>query len=204
MRSMIGQFDEAREGFLQAIAIAKDVGNRLGEAVALGRLASIRDDDSDSQRVELDFEDALRIAEEVGSPRTKIRLHFLYGDWLLDRGHVDRAAHHFRAAAPMPDRKGHLQNGPALGALGFLCAQRGQFTEAETHFKSGAPLAQAESKHAFGLFCAYQAKAYFLDPNQPHEAPVEALDRVIAELGCTPGLAGSKTLIYPRLRPRHG
>ena len=109
-------------------------------------------------------------------------------------------AHHFRAAALMPDGEG-FTNGPALGALGYLCARHGQFIEAEAHL-SVEPLAQAEFNTPQACFSLTKLKPIYWIPIERIKPPLTHLIASSLSLGALHSPRWFKNVIYTQLKRR--
>src|SRR5260221_4798278 len=144
IRYRLGQWDLAEENFRQSLRIARELGHRGGEAMALLALGLLSRRRRQVDRAEEHFQRALGLATDSGTERERLLAREFLGELALDRGNLREALEHLepaltdaRAMAPRGDLTGELETrfGQAL-----LLTDRSD--EAQAHLLQGAMLAE--------------------------------------------------------------
>ena len=118
----------------QALAIAREIGDRRVEGMVLGNLSIVLHElgkRSEAQRL---YETALSIHCEVGNRRFESNVLCNLGNLLLEQGQVDEALRHYESALPISQELGDVrQQGLVLSNLGNVRHQRGDAMALETY-----------------------------------------------------------------------
>jgi tetratricopeptide (TPR) repeat protein len=139
----LGDIQQAQHHYIQALAIAREIGDRYREGVYLGNLGRVYLHLGQAERARAHFEQALTIAREIGNRGGE-------GTWLgnlgriyLHLGQTDRAQAHFEQALTIARETGDRQGeGTWLGNLGRIYQHLGQTERARAHFEQALTIAR--------------------------------------------------------------
>ncbi len=137
---MAGRHTEALEHYEQALAIAREVGDRRGEGITLGNLAPLHRAQGRLPEATEHYKRALAIAREVGDRRSEgVTLGNLF--WLgYEQGRIPEEREQALAiACEVGDRR---NEGIILGNLGWLHREQGRIPEALEHYKQALAVAR--------------------------------------------------------------
>ena len=141
--SDLGQVERAIDYYEQALAIAKEIGDRRGEGAWLGNLGLAYSDLGQVERAIDYYEQALAIAKEIGDRRNE-------GAWLGNLGlayaalgQVERVIDYYEQALAIAkeigDRRGE---GAWLGNLGLAYSDLGQVERAIDYYEQALAIAK--------------------------------------------------------------
>ena len=128
---MAGRFDQALQGYRQALADYQSVGDQVGEVDALGNIAEIYMDRElwDDARLLLDQAVAKSATQ---APRTAARVEHRLGAFYLRTGNWQHAEESFaRVLARVRECGDTVGEAHALAALGSLMTRQGQYESAQ-------------------------------------------------------------------------
>ena len=140
MESSIGYFTTKpnSELALEAIALAKEVGDDvlIGDALSSGILDLLMDGRyAESQALK---ESALAALAKVGDHVMTAFVHINFGNHAFMDGRIDEAEHHYKECLRVRKSARDLRgSGAALGSLGHVCEERGDFEEAKKLYRQG-------------------------------------------------------------------
>lgn len=138
-----GRYRDAETLYEQALHLAQDVGDRLGEVNALNGLGHVHWRLGRNPQAVDHCERALHIAQEIGDRYGELSAQYGLGqvNWLL--GRYEQAVDHYERALQIAqhigDRVGELQ---ALNGLGFVHWMLSGYEQAADHYRRALQIAQ--------------------------------------------------------------
>ena len=132
---LVGRMDVAREHYDDALAVAREVGDRRFEGIVLGYLGKLHREQGRMDVAREHFDDALAAAREVGDRRFEgIVLGYL-GILHREQGRMDVAREHYDDALAVAREIGdRCSEGRVLGYLANLHREQGRMDVAREHF----------------------------------------------------------------------
>jgi predicted ATPase/DNA-binding CsgD family transcriptional regulator len=126
-----GDGERAEALLLDALALARELGDGRGEAEALMYLGRNARDRSDYARAEPFERESLSTFQRLGSGPNELWARLSLGDVALDQGHADAASEHFEAALRLARAHGDVDAAAAaVYNLGSVARLRGQHARA--------------------------------------------------------------------------
>ena len=167
---------EALEHYQQALAIAREVGNRRDEGNVLGDLALLHHNQGRIPEALEHYQQALAIAREVGNRRTEGVVLGNLGDLLFSQGDLPAAETALLQAITISDETWPLAAGVFRGSLALIRAQQGGFEEARSLLAQGEPQVRGVYKEELGKLLCKRARVEHLagDPAAAATALAEA------------------------------
>jgi tetratricopeptide (TPR) repeat protein len=136
VHSTLGQTERAVEFEQQALAIARETGNRLHEGVELGALGTLYSTLGQMDRAVEHYQQALAIAREIGNRELEGVWLGALGDTYRDVGQTERAVEFNQQALAITRETGNRRlESIMLGALGILDLTLGQAERAVEHLQ---------------------------------------------------------------------
>ncbi len=93
-----GRYDEAAEYYAQALAIAREVGDRATEGMTLNNLGVLARDQGQYDEAAEYYAQSLAIKRELGDQLGVANTLYNLGELARDQGHLDSAREHFSQA----------------------------------------------------------------------------------------------------------
>lgn len=157
----LGEWDRADKVLQDGLNLARRIGNKRTEGVALRNLAALaRDRTQDFDEAKVLYEQALAIFEEIGDKRLiamcqgGLGVLAIMGDDLVKASDYLNRAH--KLNSELNDQAGLASN---LSDLGRVATAQGDFNEAENLLQSALELSQSHELLADeGYVCRYLAK----------------------------------------------
>jgi predicted ATPase/class 3 adenylate cyclase/Tfp pilus assembly protein PilF len=148
------RFDEARVDYEQALALARELGDRRLEGGVLGNLGGLHHDRGELDLARSLYEQALALAQDVGDQRWEGNAHCNLGLLMLEQGSGEPARAQFEQALAMARQSGHVRLSYFVQCnLGLLLAGEGRLPEARQHLEQAVAGAVAASdRRAEGQF----------------------------------------------------
>ena len=142
----LGQTEQAAEHHQQALAIARETGDRVGEGNVLGNLGLIYETLGQTEQAAEHYQQALAIARETGDRGSEgsalANLGGIY--WIL--GQTEQAVEHYQQALAIVRETGERVNeGKVLGSLGVIYWTLGQTEQAAEHYQHALAIARETS-----------------------------------------------------------
>ncbi len=136
--------ESARQAANEALAIAREVGDRAAEAGCLGMRAETAVADGTLIQATADIEEALRLSHEIGEPRLRAQILTSAGRVLQFRGEFDRAIAYLREGVQLA-RQEYLGDflGLALYVLGHAHLAKGAYEDALRWYQELGEYAEA-------------------------------------------------------------
>ncbi len=136
--------EPARQAANEALAIAREIGDRASEAGCLGMRAETAVADGTLIQATADIEEALRLSHEIGEPRLRAQTLIFAGRVLQFRGEFDRAIRYLREGAELArhEHSGDFM-GLALYVLGHAHLAKGEYEEALRSYQALGAYAEA-------------------------------------------------------------
>ena len=136
--------EPARQSVNEALAIAREIGDRALEAGCLGMRAETSIADGELIQATADIEEALRLSEGIGDPRLRAQTLTFAGRVLQFRGELDRAITCLREGVELArqEHSGYLM-GLALYVLGHAHLAKGAYEEALRWYQELGAYAEA-------------------------------------------------------------
>jgi tetratricopeptide (TPR) repeat protein len=142
--SLLSEVRKAIEHYEQALAIAREIGDRRGECNALGNLGNASKDLGDARKAIEYYEQALAIAREIGDKRNE-------GVWLGNLGNAyaalgdaRKAIEYYEQTLVIARANGDRRNeGVWLGNLGLAYAALGDARKAIEYYEQALVIARA-------------------------------------------------------------
>ena len=132
-----GDLKRAEEHYQAALAIHREIGNRLGEAAGLGNLGLVYEQQGDLDRAEEHHQASLTVDREIGNRLGEAYSLGNLGIVFTQQGDLDRAEEYHQAALAIHREIGsRLGEASVLGNLGLVYAEQGDLGRAEEHHKS--------------------------------------------------------------------
>ena len=193
----LGQTQKAIEHYQQALAIARETGNRGDEGAWLGRLGGSYATLGQTQKAIEYYQQALAIARETGERGSE-------GSWLgnlggsyATLGQTQKAIEHYQQALAIIRETGERgSEGVLLGNLGECYADLGQTQKAIEHYQQAIEIgddtgyAQIKAEGRLGLAQAYLSKEEWLEARQVAEVALgHGYRPVMAQLFNAVGIA---------------
>ncbi len=139
---------EAWDSGTRALAIAREVGNRVEEVLTLWQLSWVAGERGATQQARAFLLDALDICHSTGNVRREGRIQAFLAMLLLDEDRVEDAFACAERALGIHRSTGDLRSESYVTwLLGLLEHSRGRWTESETHYE-GARLLARQMGHA--------------------------------------------------------
>jgi predicted ATPase/Tfp pilus assembly protein PilF/tRNA A-37 threonylcarbamoyl transferase component Bud32 len=140
---LAGRSAEALAHYEEALAVAREVGDRLSEGVTLGNLGSFYRDHGRIPEALAHYEQALAVACDVGNRRHEgIHLAGL-ASIHYEQGHITEALEHYQQALAVAREVGNCRiEGVALGDLATLHCSQGRIPEALAHYQQALAVAR--------------------------------------------------------------
>ncbi|WP_437946159.1 tetratricopeptide repeat protein [Sorangium sp. So ce296] len=142
-RVQLGELDQAREAYEQALAVVDDAGLPLGKVATLlsrGRLWQLEGNVKNARR---DFEDALSLSRNHRLQPNEAAAHEALGELSLRRSEPLRAREAYEEAAPiyhaLGDRAGEAR---AIEGLGDACASMNDLARARDAYQAALEIAR--------------------------------------------------------------
>ncbi|MBE7491775.1 MAG: tetratricopeptide repeat protein [Planctomycetes bacterium] len=127
-----GQPVAAQSAFTQSLAIAREVGNRRSEGMALGNLASVYRDTGRVEQAERTHEQALAVHREVGNRSFEGMALGNLANVYRETGRVEQAERTYERALAIHREVGNRRDeGIALGNLAGVYLETGRMEQAE-------------------------------------------------------------------------
>jgi class 3 adenylate cyclase/tetratricopeptide (TPR) repeat protein len=138
------KIEPARQAANEALAIARQIGDRASEAGCLGMRAETAVADGTLIQATADIEEALRLSHEIAEPRLRAQTLTFAGRVLQFRGEFDRAISYLREGAELA-RQEHsgFSMGLALYVLGHAHLAKGAYEEALRSYQELGAYAEA-------------------------------------------------------------
>ena len=147
--SDLGQTQRAIGHYQQALAIARETGDRASEGLWLGNLGSCYADLGQTDRAVEHYQQALAIAREIGDRASEGRWLGNLGILYRDLRETGRAAEHFGQALAIAREIGDRRSeGRWLGNLGILYRDLRETGRAAEHFEQALAIAREASDRA--------------------------------------------------------
>jgi tetratricopeptide (TPR) repeat protein len=138
----LGQTGRAIEHYQQALAIARETGNRSIESTALGNLGNSYSTLGQTGRAVEHYQQTLAIARETGDRGIEGGALGSLGNDYADLGQTGRAIEHYQQALAIAIETGHRSSeGLWLGGLGGCYADLGQTERAIEHYQQALAIA---------------------------------------------------------------
>jgi tetratricopeptide (TPR) repeat protein len=138
----LGQTGRAIEHYQQALAIARETGDRSIESTELGNLGNSYSTLGQTGRAVEYYQQALAIARETGDRGIEGSALGSLGNDYADLGQTDRAIEHYQQALAIARETGHRSSeGLWLGGLGGCYADLGQTERAIEHYQQALAIA---------------------------------------------------------------
>ena len=138
----LGQTGRAIEHYQQALAIARETGDRSIESTELGNLGNSYSTLGQTGRAVEYYEQALAIARETGDRGIEGSALGSLGNDYADLGQTERAIEHYQQALAIARETGHRSSeGLWLGGLGGCYADLGQTERAAEHYQQALAIA---------------------------------------------------------------
>jgi tetratricopeptide (TPR) repeat protein len=168
---MLGRTQEAIEHYQQALAIARETGNRSSEGTLLGNLGNSYAGLGRTQEAIEHYQQALAIARETGNRSSEGTALGNLGNRYRDLGKTQKAIEHDQQALAIARETGNRKNeGTLLGNLGECLTDLGQTQKAIEHYQQALAIArETGNRHAEGLFLGYLGQC-FADVGQTQTA----------------------------------
>lgn len=138
-----GRIEEAGSWLAQALALARDSGNRRQEGNVLHSLANLQREQGRMTEARELFETALAFAREASDRRVEGSVLASLGLLHREQSRVDQAREHFDAALAIARETGdQREEGIVLGSLGLLHSEQGLVEEAGRQFAAAVAIAR--------------------------------------------------------------
>ena len=133
--SLSGLGTNALARFNEALAIARDIGDRRSEGHALGDVGIVNRSQGRPDEAQAHYEASLAIAREVGDRRSEGHGLGALGLLHMNQGRPNEARANFEASLAIHREVGNLRSeGVVLTNLGTLDSHQGRTTEARAHY----------------------------------------------------------------------
>ncbi|HEY7340867.1 MAG TPA: tetratricopeptide repeat protein [Ktedonobacterales bacterium] len=145
----LGQPDEARRYYEQALAIRREVGDRAGEAVTLSNRGLLADGRGQKAEAKAYYEQALAIQQEIGARSgAGITLNNL-GALADDLGQKEQARSYYEQALAILQEVGNRAGeGSTLNNLGELARSLGQLEQARDYYEQALAITREVGNRA--------------------------------------------------------
>ena len=141
--STLGQTEKAIEHHQQALAIARETGNRSGEGTQLGNLGNRYAGLGQTEKAIEHTQQALAIARETGDRSGEGSQLGSLGNRYADLGQTEKAIEHYQQALAIARETGDRSSeGTQLGNLGNSYADLGQTEKAIEHYQQALAIAR--------------------------------------------------------------
>ncbi len=141
------------EHYQQAIAIAREVGNRRSEGVTLGNLGWLRHEQARIPEAMEHYQQAIAIAREVGNRQNEGVTLGNLANLHREQGRLPEALEHFQQAIAIAREVGNRRGeGITLGNLGDLLFSQGDLLSAEAHLRDAIAIGDETWPAAAGAF----------------------------------------------------
>ncbi len=141
--SDLGEIKKAIECYMQALKIAKDLGDKKGEENSLGNLGLAYIQIGQVDKAIQNYEQALQIAEEIGDIRGKGNSLGNIGLAYNQLGKIEKAIQYYKKALEIASKVGDKRGeGSHLGNLGNVYADIGRVEKAIEYYKKALKIAR--------------------------------------------------------------
>ncbi len=130
-----GRYEEARAHFERRLAIAREIGDRQGEASATGNLGIVFWIPRPLRGGAAHYERCLAIAREIGDREGEASATGNLGIVFRDLGRYEEAQAHYERHSRSPARSGTAGRGRRHGNLGNVFWTLGRYEEARAHYE---------------------------------------------------------------------
>jgi predicted ATPase/serine/threonine protein kinase/Tfp pilus assembly protein PilF len=140
---LAGRYSEALEYFQQALAITREIGDAVNEAINLGNLAIFHQEQGRISEAVEHFQQALAITREVGDRRNETTNLRNLATLHQHQGRYSEALEHIQQALAIAREIGSRRNeGLTLGNLATFHQEQGRYSEALGHFQQALSIAR--------------------------------------------------------------
>ena len=169
--STLGETEKAIDHNQQALAIARETGNRGNEGPWLGNLGNIYADLGQTEKAIDHYQQALAIARETGNRDDEGLWLGGLGSIYADLGQTEKAIDHYQQALAIARETGNRDDeGLWLGGLGNIYADLGQTEKAIDHYQQTLAIARETGNRGNeGLWLGNLGECY-ADPGQTEKA----------------------------------
>jgi predicted ATPase/Tfp pilus assembly protein PilF len=168
---LAGRRDEARSHFEAALAIHRELGNRLFEGMILVNLSVILSDQGLMEEALVGHEAALAIYREVGNRRLEGVVLRTLATLHLDQGRMEEARTHYEAALALHREVGNRWGeGIALGLVANMHLVQGRMEEARAHYEAALVIHREVGNRHFEGIVLGNLGVVHLDQGQMEEA----------------------------------
>jgi len=202
-----GDLEGAEEHYKSALAIAREIGDRLGQANALGGLGLVYYRRGELEKAEEHHKKALEIYREIGNRLGEAQALGNLGLVYDLRGELEKAEEHHKKALEIDREIGNrLGEAQGLGNLGLVHARRGELEKAEEYHKQALKIDReignrlGEARQLGNLGAVYARRGGPGDLDKAEEDHKQALD-IHREIGNRLGEAnqlGNLGLVHAR------
>jgi len=150
---LAGRLTEALAHYEQALAIAREVGDRRSEGITLGNLALLHREQGCIPKALGHYKQSLAIAREVGARRSEASTLGNLAILHQEQSRIPEALDHFHQALVVAREVGNGRSeGAALGNLGDLLLSQGDLLGAESHLQDAIAISDQAFLIGAGAF----------------------------------------------------
>jgi tetratricopeptide (TPR) repeat protein len=138
-----GLFDQAIENYGKGLEIARQIGDRASEAIALRDIGLIMGWRGQLQKALEHLDQALAIARAISNRETERQIVFLIGNIYFEQGELTRATESYQQSLEIARAIGRRRGECRIAVnMGEICRQQGNLNEAKFHFNEARAIAE--------------------------------------------------------------